>query len=109
MHSCGAERRGLCGPDRPRHAPEFERRLRVGEALDPLGGQPAGQPEHDSGRTSPGCLPGALNVACDDVAAVAPLVLRHRLVRSFYADADGKSSDDIVRQVLAEVPRNGQV
>ena len=61
-----------------------------------------------AGRARAACQ-GRFNVACDDVAAVAPLVLRHRLVRSFHADADGKSSDDIVRQVLAEVPRNPQV
>jgi MoxR-like ATPase len=57
-----------------------------------------------AGRARAACQ-GRFNVACDDVAAVAPLVLRHRLVRSFHADADGKSSDDIIQQVLAEVPR----
>jgi MoxR-like ATPase len=61
-----------------------------------------------AGRARAACR-GRFNVACDDVAAVAPLVLRHRIVRSFHADADGKSCDDIVRQVLAEVPRNGEV
>jgi MoxR-like ATPase len=43
------------------------------------------------------------------VAAVAPLVLRHRIIRSFHADAEGKTSDNIVSEVLRQVPRNGQV
>jgi MoxR-like ATPase len=46
---------------------------------------------------------GRFNVACEDVEALAPLVLRHRVIRSFQADADGKSSEDIVRQLLQEV------
>ena len=44
------------------------------------------------------------NVACEDVAALAPLVLRHRLVRNFQADAEGKSTDDIILQLLQDVP-----
>ena len=48
---------------------------------------------------------GRFNVACEDVAALAPLVLRHRMIRSFQADAEGKSTDDIVEQLLKEVPR----
>ena len=48
---------------------------------------------------------GRFNVACDDVAALAPLVLRHRMIRSFQADAEGKSTDDIIAQLLAEIPR----
>jgi MoxR-like ATPase len=61
-----------------------------------------------AGRARAACQ-GRFNVACDDVAAVAPLVLRHRIIRSFHADAEGKSSDDIVAEVLRQVPRNGQV
>jgi hypothetical protein len=37
---------------------------------------------------------------------VAPLVLRHRIIRSFYADADGQSTDDIIEHVLEEVARD---
>ena len=51
---------------------------------------------------------GRYNVACEDVATVAPLVLRHRIIRSFHAEAEGKSTDDIIAQILAEVPRTGQ-
>jgi MoxR-like ATPase len=47
---------------------------------------------------------GRFNVACEDVRAVVPLVLRHRIIRSFHADADGKSADDIIAKVLEVVP-----
>jgi MoxR-like ATPase len=47
---------------------------------------------------------GRFNVACEDVAALAPLVLRHRIIRSFQADAEGKNTDDIVSQLLLDVP-----
>jgi len=50
---------------------------------------------------------GRFNVARDDVSAVAPLVLRHRLIRSYQADADGKTADDIVARLLRDVPRGG--
>jgi MoxR-like ATPase len=57
-----------------------------------------------AGRARAACQ-GRFNVACEDVAALAPLVLRHRIIRSFQADAEGKSTDDIIAQLLAEVPR----
>jgi MoxR-like ATPase len=48
---------------------------------------------------------GRFNVACDDVAALAPLVLRHRMIRSFQADAEGQSTDEIIARLLQEIPR----
>jgi MoxR-like ATPase len=39
----------------------------------------------------------------DDVKAVAPDVLRHRIITSFEAEAEDVSSDDIVERVLAAV------
>jgi MoxR-like ATPase len=55
-----------------------------------------------AGRARAACE-GRFNVACEDVAALAPLVLRHRVIRSFQADADGKSTDDIIEQLLNDV------
>ena len=40
----------------------------------------------------------------EDVKAVAPAVLRHRLVLSYEAGADGLSSDDIIGKILGIVP-----
>ncbi len=48
---------------------------------------------------------GRFNVACEDVAALAPLVLRHRIIRSFQADAEGKSADEIIAKLIADVQR----
>jgi MoxR-like ATPase len=36
----------------------------------------------------------------DDVRAVAPAVLRHRVVTNFQAEADGRSPGDIVEELL---------
>ncbi|HSF39016.1 MAG TPA: MoxR family ATPase [Thermoanaerobaculia bacterium] len=55
-----------------------------------------------AGRARAACQ-GRFNVACEDVAAVAPLVLRHRLIRSFQAEADGVGSEDVVGRILKDV------
>ena len=57
-----------------------------------------------AGRARAACM-GRFNVSCDDVAALAPLVLRHRILRTFHAEAEGKDADAIVRQLLQDVPR----
>ncbi len=46
---------------------------------------------------------GRFNVACEDVAALAPNVLRHRLIRNFQADADAMSASAIVALLLERV------
>jgi len=58
-----------------------------------------------AGRARAACQ-GRFNVACEDVAAVALPVLRHRLVRTFRAEADEKTTDDIINRVLGDVPRS---
>jgi MoxR-like ATPase len=40
----------------------------------------------------------------EDVIALAPDVLRHRLVLDFAAEADAVSADDIVHRLIAAVP-----
>ncbi|MEO1996015.1 MAG: MoxR family ATPase [Planctomycetaceae bacterium] len=54
-----------------------------------------------AGRARAACQ-GRFNVACEDVAAVAPMVLRHRIIRSFHADADGKTTDAIIQKLLED-------
>ncbi|HEX6885559.1 MAG TPA: AAA family ATPase [Planctomycetota bacterium] len=39
-----------------------------------------------------------------DVKRVAPAVLRHRVVPSYEAEAEGKSSDDLIARVLETIP-----
>jgi MoxR-like ATPase len=49
-------------------------------------------------------LHGRPTPSCDDVRAVAPAVLRHRIVTNFNAEADGISTDQIIERLLKEVP-----
>jgi MoxR-like ATPase len=48
-------------------------------------------------------LSGRVNVACEDVRHVAAPVLRHRLLASFTAEAEGITTDSIVQRLLQEV------
>ncbi len=49
-------------------------------------------------------LHGRLAATREDIAALAAPVLRHRLLLSFAAEAEGKSTDDIVAALLAHLP-----
>ena len=49
-------------------------------------------------------LRGRAYVLPEDVADIAPDVLRHRLVLSYEALADGKTADDLVRRVMQHLP-----
>ncbi len=49
-------------------------------------------------------LHGRLHVTTEDIRAVAPPVLRHRLVTTFHADAEGITTDDIVRKLIQAIP-----
>ena len=48
-------------------------------------------------------LRGRPTPAAEDVRAVAPAVLRHRIVTNFNAEAEGIKPDDIIRKLLAEI------
>ncbi len=50
-------------------------------------------------------LQGRYYVSQDDIRAVALPVLRHRIKTNFNADAEGVSTDDIVRRLIDFVPR----
>jgi MoxR-like ATPase len=49
-------------------------------------------------------LHGRFFVTHDDIKAIAPPVLRHRLKMNFNADAAGVSADEVIRRLLAHVP-----
>jgi MoxR-like ATPase len=59
-----------------------------------------------AGRARAACE-GRFNVSREDVAALAPWVLRHRVIRSFEAEADGMSADDIIRRLVSEIGASG--
>ena len=50
-------------------------------------------------------LHGRLHVTTEDIRAVAYPVLRHRLVTTFNADAEGITTDAIIERLVAAVPR----
>jgi MoxR-like ATPase len=53
-------------------------------------------------------IQGRFNVSFDDIEAVAPAALRHRLILNFEAEAEGVTTDHIIGQVLRDVPRDVQ-
>jgi len=51
-------------------------------------------------------LRGNHHVSAEDVAAVAPPILRHRLIPNFTAQSEGVNADDIVKRIVQAVPKN---
>ena len=49
-------------------------------------------------------IEGRLNVAYDDVRAVAAPALRHRLILNFDAESSGVTADDVLAQLIASLP-----
>ena len=48
-------------------------------------------------------MDGRFSVAVDDIRKAAPPVLRHRIAANFQAQAEGKTTDDIVSELLVAV------
>ena len=49
-------------------------------------------------------LHGRYNVSCEDVRAVAPAVLRHRILLNFQAESERVDSDHCIRKLIETVP-----
>jgi MoxR-like ATPase len=49
-------------------------------------------------------LHGRYNVSCEDIRAVAPAVLRHRVLLNFQAEAEKVDSDQVIKQLIEAVP-----
>ncbi len=49
---------------------------------------------------------GQFYVSCDDVAAVAVPIFRHRLILNFAAQSESVTADDITRKILETVPKD---
>jgi len=84
-------------PDAPR-APELVRQYVR------YGGSPRGAQALVLAGKIHALLDGRYNVATDDIRAVALPALRHRVIRNFEGEAEGITSDAIVREVLDAVP-----
>lgn len=50
-------------------------------------------------------LQGRFNVAYSDIKALAPSVLRHRVILNFHAEAERITPDELVRRLLNDVPQ----
>jgi MoxR-like ATPase len=51
-------------------------------------------------------LNGQTYVSCEDIRAVAPPVLRHRIITNFNAESEGVKPDDIIRRLIDLIPRD---
>jgi MoxR-like ATPase len=51
-------------------------------------------------------IDGRFNVSFDDIEAMAPGALRHRLILNFEAEAEGITTDHVIAQILRDVPRD---
>jgi MoxR-like ATPase len=49
-------------------------------------------------------IAGEYNVTCDHVSAVAPMVLRHRIIPNFHAEAEGLTAQRIVEMLIENAP-----
>jgi MoxR-like ATPase len=85
-------------PDAPDSTPYVKRWLKWGASPR------ASQNLILAGRARAACL-GRFNVSCEDIEALAPLVLRHRVLRTFHAEAEGQTTDAIVARIIADTPR----
>jgi len=100
------------------HVSEFVARLIVAthpdqESAPPMvkqfmryGASPRGAQALILGAKITALFAGRLNVAFEDVAAVAPAALRHRLLLNFEGQAEGVTTDDVVKELLKEVGRS---
>lgn len=69
------------------------------------GSSPRGAQALTLGAKAWALLEGRFNVAFDDVMAVAPAALRHRMVLNFEGQAEGITQDQVVMDLLKSVPR----
>ncbi len=99
----------------PAHVSDFVARLVVAthpdhETASPLvkqfvryGSSPRGAQALILGAKITALFAGRVNVAFDDVAAVAPAALRHRLLLNFEGQAEGISTDAVVADLLQTI------
>jgi MoxR-like ATPase len=85
-------------PDHPAAPPLVKQYLRYGAS-------PRGAQALVLGAKITALFAGRLNVAFDDIAAVAPAALRHRLLLNFEGQAEGITTDRVVEQLLETVPQ----
>ncbi|MGI8830164.1 MAG: AAA family ATPase [Candidatus Limnocylindria bacterium] len=84
--------------------PDTERVPEIVKSYVRYGGSPRGAQAIVLGAKIHALLDGRFNVSYSDVQAVAPPALRHRVILNFEGEAEGISTDSVVRAVIAETP-----
>jgi MoxR-like ATPase len=84
--------------------PETERVPEIVSSYVRYGASPRGAQAMVLGAKIHALLDGRFNVAYSDVQAVAPPALRHRVILNFEGEAEGISTDSVVRAIIAETP-----
>lgn len=69
-----------------------------------LGRRPARDPVLILGAKARALLWGRTQVTAEDVRAVAPPVLRHRVMLSYHAEAEALVADEVITELLAATP-----
>jgi MoxR-like ATPase len=84
-------------PERPESPDDVKRFVRFGAS-------PRGAQALVLAAKASALLDGRPNVSADDLRAVAPAALRHRLVLGYEAAASGVTADDLITSVMQAVP-----
>jgi MoxR-like ATPase len=84
--------------------PETGRVPDIVQAYVRYGASPRGAQAIVLGAKIHALLDGRFNVAYGDVQAVAAPALRHRIILNFEGEAEGISTDSVVRAIIAETP-----
>jgi MoxR-like ATPase len=84
--------------------PETERVPEIVKSYVRYGGSPRGAQAIVLGAKITALLDGRFNVSYADVQAVAAPALRHRVILNFEGEAEGISTDSVVRAIIAETP-----
>ena len=50
-------------------------------------------------------MDGRFSIAVEDIQRVVVPVLRHRISTNFQAQAEGKSNDDVIRDLVEAIPK----
>jgi MoxR-like ATPase len=86
--------------------PESERATPMVKKYVRYGVSPRGAQAIVLGAKIKALMEGRLNVAFDDIRAVAPPALRHRMILNFEAEAGGTTTDDVLSSLVEEVPES---
>jgi len=86
-------------PDNPRATETVSRYVRYGVS-------PRGAQSIVLGSKIRALMEGRLNVAFDDIRAVALPALRHRMILNFEAESSGISTDSVLKRLIEEIPES---